>query len=184
MCDTPICWWIRVSYLSEAHVRVESKKSWPPFACKGNDPLEGIDCPLNHDCRREIAFLGSRWTTLKEFNQQGQIVFKKIPDTGSALSACEKKVWIFGSSNGTVGGRNPANHLGCIKPCRQWDFYHQPVQDFFHQSYHLRFQSHLVSKCLFQKAIPKRSNKASLRQIASWTSSNSTESLESVVKSG
>ena len=36
----------------------------------------------------------------------------------------------------TVDGRNPANHLGCIRPCKSWDIYHRLVQDFFHQQYH------------------------------------------------
>ena len=28
------------------------------------------------------------------------------------------KCWNIGN---TVDGRNPANHLGCIKPCKEWD---------------------------------------------------------------
>ena len=39
----------------------------------------------------------------------------------------------------TVDGRNPANHLGCRKPCKKWDKlpFPQLVQDFFHQQYNI-----------------------------------------------
>ena len=36
-----------------------------------------------------------------------------------------------------VYGRNPANHLGCIKPCKLMRYTtYQLVQDFIHQQYH------------------------------------------------
>ena len=43
--------------------------------------------------------------------------------------------YVVGKIRVCVDGRNPANHLGCIKLCEYWDIYHisSGAVDFFHQ---------------------------------------------------
>ena len=58
-------------------------------------------------------------------------------------------IWVVGKIRVCVDGRNLANHLGCIKPCKYWDIYHisTGAVDFIHQQQGSCFEANVDLVC-------------------------------------
>ena len=94
------------------HFKNSLHKLLPKMNGNGSLSLHHMKEPLMKAQRKSMDSLRGRWNL-------NVVVFFLC-----GWESIRKKIWKEASKDTVDGSEFPNNHLGCIKPCKQWDIYH------------------------------------------------------------